>query len=111
MKILLNKCYGYFCFNDTDTKLLDDIRNVAEKNVSWDSLAFRTNKDIIRIVEEYTEKSFNINGDCSNIKVVEIPDRNSLTDFIIQNYDGYENCIYVLNGKLYSDEKGKINKE
>lgn len=107
MKILLNKCYGGFGFNYMDERLLDDISNVTEKDVSWDSLAFRTNKDVIKIIEEYTKKGFNINSDYSDIKVFELPD--GITDFAIQDYDGFETCIYVLNGEMYIDEKGKIN--
>jgi hypothetical protein len=44
----------------------------------------RSNPLLIRVVEELGEEA---NGDCAELKIVEIPDG---TDFIIQEYDGIE---------------------
>lgn len=104
MKLLLNKCFGGFCLNLDNIQLLTELGRVCPIN----SLEFRANTDIIKILEDYTKKGYNINNPHSKITIVDIPD--NITDFTIQDYDGWETCIFVIDGKLYSDEKGKLYK-
>ena len=71
MKIVLDRSYGGF-----------------GHNASQD----RTDPNLIAIVENYP-------ADCGNLEIVEIPDNN--TDYYVQERDGMEEIIYVVDGKLY----------
>lgn len=104
MKLLLNKCFGSFSLNPNNTQLLEKLNHICPIN----SLEFRANKDVINILEDYMKKGYNINSEHSKITIVDIPD--NITDFTIQDYDGWEICIFVIDGKLYSDEQGKLYK-
>ena len=81
MKMVINNNWGGF-------ELPEDY--VAVKpNVSWDEVRFDI--DLIDIVE-----SEDYEGD---LEVVEIPDE--ATDWMIDEYDGFESIIYVVNGKIH----------
>ena len=45
------------------------------------------------------EAGEDISGDYAKLKVVEIPD--NFTDYEINDYDGVETLIYVIDGKIY----------
>lgn len=84
MKIVLNKAYSGFCLpdeyaNDTDTDRFDE------------SFEVRTDPDLVKYVTTHPLES--------DLKVVEFPDK--ATDYDINEYDGYETLIYVVNGKLH----------
>jgi hypothetical protein len=87
MKIVINKCFGGFSVNDNIVKMLNlESRYDLEDN--------RTNVRLIELIESGED----VNGDYSNLTVVEIPD--DATDYMINEYDGYENVLYVLDGKI-----------
>ena len=88
MKIVVNKCYGGFCLSEAGLKLLN-IEN------AWD--IDRTNELLVELVEAGADTVEN--GFFANLKVVEIPDE--ATDWELDEYDGYENVTYVVDGKLY----------
>lgn len=88
MKIVINKCFGGFGVND----------NVIEKlnieNAYYDLEDNRTHAGLIELIES----GMDVNTKYSNLVVVEIPD--DVTDYMINEYDGYENVLYVLDGKI-----------
>ena len=87
MKIVINKCFGGFSVNDNIVKML----NLESRYELEDD---RTNAKLIELIES----GKNVNGEFSNLVVVEIPD--DATDYMIDEYDGYENVLYVLDGKI-----------
>ena len=85
-KILVNACYGGFGLKEEywkeffdRTKGIDDIRE---------------DEKLIALVESGVD----ISGMCAKIVVVEIPDE--ATDYYINEYDGNEEVIYVIDGKI-----------
>ena len=86
MKIVLNKCYGGFGLDD----------ELAEKYELDEWSVDRTDEKLIELVEKYGEDA---EGAHAKLKVVEIPDE--ATDWEIDEYDGYESVIYVVDGKIY----------
>jgi len=87
MKIVINKCFGGFSVNDNIVKML----NLESR---YDLEDDRTNTKLIELIES----GENVNGEFSDLAVVEIPD--DATDYMINEYDGYENVLYVLDGKI-----------
>lgn len=87
MKIVINKCFGGFSVNDNIVKML----NLESR---YDLEDDRTNAKLIELIES----GVNVNNDYSDLVVVEIPD--DATDYMINEYDGYENVLYVLDGKI-----------
>lgn len=104
MKILVNRCWGGF----TPAHALKTWGEKFGKRDPWGDevvweygegyIANRTNPNAIRIVEELGSEA--ISGASSRIEVVEIPD--NATDWAMDNYDGIESIIYVVDGKLHS---------
>ena len=86
MKILVNVCYGGFNLKD---EYWEEFFNRTEgiENI-------REDKKLIALVESGTD----ISGEYAKIVVVEIPD--DATDYYINEYDGNEEVIYVIDGKL-----------
>ena len=88
MKIVINKCYGGFGISDEyEEKLGVD---------SWDMQTLRTDERLINAVEEDPE---GVSDTYAALRVVEIPDE--ATDYYIDEYDGMESVIYVVDGKLH----------
>ena len=42
-------------------------------------------------------------------KEIILPD--NVTDYIVFDYDGYETLYYVINGKLYNEDKQRVDHE
>lgn len=87
MKIVINECFGGFSVNDNIVKML----NLESR---YDLEDDRTNVKLIELIES----GVNVNDDYSDLVVVEIPD--DATDYMINEYDGYEDVLYVLDGKI-----------
>ena len=105
MKIVINECYGGFSIanNQAIFKALNIDNEYADVS--------RTDPVLIDLVER--EMSMNprktgypffgnynkiVSGLCARLKVVEIPDE--ATDWKIDEYDGSESLIYVVDGKI-----------
>lgn len=82
MKIVINGDYGGFSCG-VNLFYRDMVRSYS---------ADRTNSELVQFVE-------NNPCLCGDLKVVTIPD--SATDWEITEYDGFENVIYVEDGKIY----------
>lgn len=87
MKIVINRCFGGFSVNDDIVKML----NLESR---YDLEDDRTNVKLIELIES----GVNVSDFISDLVVVEIPD--DATDYIINEYDGYETVYYVLDGKI-----------
>ena len=92
MKIVVNKCYGGFSLNQ---KFLDHVEKLHPNYFEIEPDE-RVNPFIIEELEKYPEDA---SGDCASVCIVEIPDE--ATDYYIQDYDGYEDVLYVLDGKIH----------
>lgn len=90
MKFVLNKCWGGFGVSDIAAKALDlDDR--------WDADSLdRDDPNLIKVVETLGGIA---NGNHAKLRVIEIPDET--TDWEIDDYDGLESIIYVVDGKIY----------
>ena len=87
MKLIINGCYGGFGIKDEVMERLG--------LTSQDSEETRTNSDLIALIESGED----VNDRCANLVVVELPD--NCTDYYIDEYDGLESVIYVVDGKLH----------
>lgn len=85
MKMVINGTYGGF-------ELPKDYAAVKTEGFVWDcSDDVRRDLDLIDIVE-----SDDYDGD---LEVVEIPEE--ATDYYIEEYDGAESVIFVVDGKIH----------
>ena len=82
MKIVINGDYGGFGYG-----VSKEVTPLAKKEN-------RTNPQLIMWVETQPHK-------CGDLRVVEIP--NNATDWEINEYDGLEEIIYVVDGKIHYD--------
>lgn len=90
MKFVLNKCYGGFSLSEEACEAL------GCRPYTYADHDLRTNPELIGIVEKLGEDAC---GYHAELWIVEVPDE--ITDWEINEYDGMENVIYVLNGKLH----------
>ena len=86
MKLVVNKCYGGFGLSDWAMEQLGI-------NVYYD--IDRTDSRLVELVENFPKKVDNF---YSNLIVISIPDMS--TDWEIDEYDGLETVIYVIDGKI-----------
>lgn len=82
MKIVINGDFGGFGYL-VDSRYEDMVRSHCDD---------RTNPELIQFVENNPSL-------CGDLDVVTIPD--SATDWQVDEYDGLETVIYVVNGKIY----------
>ena len=95
MKVAINRNYGGFHLSDEAVEFLKKkgINDEAELyGLTWGQFK-RTDPLLIEVIEKVENKN-----PLSSIEIIEIPDES--TDFDINEYDGCESVIYVLNGKI-----------
>ena len=82
MKIVLNTDFGGFGYG------------VAEQYEDWvcELESERTSPELVDFVETHPDE-------CGDLEIVEIPDES--TDWDIDEYDGFESLIYVVDGKIH----------
>lgn len=88
MKLVLNKCFGGFGISDSAAEIL---------GINEYDFIDRDDENLIALIDE--KGSEFISGSFAKLKIVEIPD--AYTDYTIDEYDGMERVIYVVNGKLH----------
>lgn len=88
MRFLLNKCYGGF-------SLSKEVENFLGKD-EWEIP--RNDPDLLALFDKMGQ-DIHDKGRATKLKVVEIPD--NFTDYEINDYDGIETLIYVIDGKIY----------
>ena len=93
MKIVLNKCYGSFGVSELCYDLLGT--DSPEREMFFDQGNARHER-LAALIEKYGAKA--LNGEFANLEVFEIPD--DVTDWEIEEYDGYETLLYVRKGKI-----------
>ena len=86
MKPVINTCYGGF----NTPKGFDALCSDTD---SWD-----IDRDDPRLVEYCEAHPDELQFGCTHLSVVELPD--TATDYYVNEYDGAEEVIYVLIGKL-----------
>lgn len=86
MKFVLNKCYGGFDLSEEAQEILGQ----ADFEIR------RDDPDLLALIEKKGIQF--VQGKYAKLKVVEVPE--SATDFTLDEYDGWERIIYVVNGKL-----------
>ena len=88
MKFVLNACYGGFGLSDFALEALGVENKYALK---------RNDPKLVELVETYGSEK--VSSRYAELVVEEIPD--TTTDWTIQEYDGSETLIYVVDGKLH----------
>lgn len=85
MKMVINANYGGFGLD------------VAEQYENWvyNFTGDRFNTELVEFVETHPDE-------CGDLAIVIIPDE--ATDWEMDEYDGWESVIYVLNGKIVHAE-------
>lgn len=89
MKIVLNRNWGGF-------SLPQDFCDAYDLGDAWGS-RFDIERDdprLIKWVEDHADRK----DKCGDLVIVKIPD--SCTDWEIDDYDGMESIVYVVDGKL-----------
>lgn len=90
MVFVLNKCYGGFSLSPFAVERL----GVDNEYADLDSLQIDA---LAALITEYGSEK--CSGRSAKLKVVEVPD--TITDSIIEEYDGIEVLTYVLDGKIH----------
>lgn len=87
MKVVLNKLFGGFSLSEEFCKAYPQFDRYREE---------QDNQELIKCIEE-----FGINkaqGRSALFQIVELPQ--GTTDYYINEYDGYDELIYVVDGQL-----------
>lgn len=85
MKFVINACFGGF-----------SVKESVAKAYGFDPYCVeRDNPMLIKLIESGVD----CNGNCAELKVVNIPD--NATDYEFDDYDGFESIIYVVDGKIH----------
>ena len=87
MKMVVNKCFGGFGVKDSYAEELG--------LDPFDNDTNRLNSQLIELVESGIDCADSF----AKLQVVEIPD--TATDYEVNDYDGFESVIYVVDGKLH----------
>lgn len=87
MKIVINGDYGGFGYG-----VAAQYRDFVQKHEWMDYEEGRTAPDLIDFVENHPDE-------CGDLCIATIPDNS--TDWEIDEYDGSESIIYVVDGKIY----------
>lgn len=90
MKIVVNKCFGGFWLSKKDCEYLGEMPFI------YNSYNRRTDERLVKCVESLGHDA---SDKYANIVIVDIPD--NATDYRIEEYDGREKVLYVIDGKIY----------
>ena len=87
MKVVLNRLYGGFSLSEEFCKAYPQFKRYGED---------QDNQELIKCIEEFGIN--NAQGIDAEFEIFELP--NETTDYYIDEYDGYNQLIYVVDGKL-----------
>jgi len=96
MKIVVNKRYGGFGLSKEAREMLKDLVGDKFNLLDYYDKTWRTDKNLITVVETLGD---NANSECAKLVVVKIP--NKSTDWDLEEYDGLEDIVYVVDGKIH----------
>ena len=88
LELVINACYGGFGLSEEACKM-----------IGLDNRFDEIDRDDYRLVKAVHTLGKKANGFCADLKIVEIP--LEATDYFINEYDGAESVIYVVDGKLH----------
>lgn len=91
MKVVINVCYGGFSVS----RAVYEAMGREWDGYGYDFIDSRTDPKLVEVIERLGNKA---NGSCANLHVVDIPD--DATDWEISEYDGSEEILCVINGKI-----------
>ena len=89
MIFILNKCYGGWSISDFAMEQLGLDSNYPDMDEVDE-------KKLAELINEYGSEK--CSGHSAKLKIIEIPD--NATDWDIEDYDGIERIVYVVDGKL-----------
>lgn len=94
MTFILNKCYGGFSLSQF---AIDKLGLKSRYGYNFDRSDSQMINTLASLIVEFGSEK--CSGDLANLRVIKIPD--CTTDYQIDEYDGYETIIYVVNGKIH----------
>lgn len=92
MTFILNKCYGGFGISEFALNQLG-----VDHIFTFDNTDVELVNKLAALINKYGSEACSCSF--SKLRVVEIPD--CATDYEIDEYDGYETIIYVVDGKIH----------
>lgn len=92
MKVIINNCFGGF---NLPTRFMET-EGIKDEYEWVETHDIRRDKNLLN----YLENGGDPRGRSSLLKVITIPD--DATDFIINEYDGVESIIFVVDGKIHT---------
>lgn len=92
MTFVLNKCYGGFSISQFAADKLG-----LESHFDFDISDSLMVDALASLITEFGSEK--CSGSLAELRIVEIPD--CATDYEIDEYDGFETIIYVVNGKIH----------
>lgn len=96
MKLAMNKCFGGFGLSQF---AVDKLKERSPTDCFYyENRKHRAEPELIELFETYPAEK--LNDSYANIKIVELPEET--TDYLIKEYDGYEEVIYVVDGKIHT---------
>lgn len=98
MRIAINTCYGGFHLpEEVEVKLGWKYDNI---DVAY-TPPLRADTEVVNAIDDWLhDHPDGKSSSGSELRIVEIPDE--ATDWMIDEYDGAEGVIYVLDGKLHT---------
>lgn len=87
MKVVLNRCYGGFSLSKEFCEAYPQFNCYND---------YQDNQELIKCIEEFGIN--NAQGINAEFEIFELP--SETTDYYIDEYDGYDQLIYVVDGKL-----------
>ena len=91
MKIVVNKCYGGF---EISSKAAHDLGITEEGRYT----ILRGNPVLVEAIERFGSEY--ASGRNARLEIVDLPD--NMTDWMIEEYDGFERVYYVVNGIIHT---------
>ena len=92
MEIVVNRCYGGYGLSDKAAKMMGYEDTFEAEEVKRD--------DPTLVATVRYLGSDKASGGYSELQIVKIPDE--ATDWMVDEYDGFETVFYVVNGKIHT---------